>query len=99
MKRKSLEKPAAGSATPVEEPRTPPWSPLTRIAFRFSFLYFGLFCLATQLSGSLFLTPTSSFRGFGTLWPMRAITSWVVAHLFGVTDPLVYGRNSGETLF
>jgi len=75
------------------------WNPLLRVGFRFAFLYFGMFCLATQIAGSLLQTPTSTFRGFGTLWPMRAITFWVAAHVFGVTDQLVYGRNSGETLF
>src|SRR5678815_3319559 len=75
------------------------WSPPVRIAFRFTFLYFVLYSLATHIAGSLFLTSTSSFRGLGLLWPMRSITVWVAAHLFGVSEPLVYGRNSGETLF
>jgi uncharacterized membrane protein YphA (DoxX/SURF4 family) len=72
---------------------------MQRVAFRFAFLYFGLFCLATQIAGSLFLIPTVSFRGFGALWPMRDITIWVAAHVFGVTEPLAFGRNSGETFF
>jgi len=75
------------------------WSPLLRILFRFSFVYFGLFCLATQISGSLLLFPSASFRGFGPLWPMRPITVWIAEHVFGATEPLVYGRFSGETLF
>ena len=82
-------------ATPVSVK----WPPLVRILFRFSFVYFGLFCLATQISGSLFIIPTGSFRGLGTLWPMRSITVWIAEHVFGATDPLVYGRYSGETLF
>ncbi len=72
---------------------------MNRIAFRFCFLYFGLFCLATQIAGSLFLIPTISFRGFGRLWPMRSITFWVAAHLFSITEPLVYLGNPGETVF
>jgi hypothetical protein len=102
MKRKTPERPAAGPATQVEEPPSRTvirWKPLLRMAFRFSFLYFGLFCLATQISGSLLLNPSASFRGFGTLWPLRSITFWVAANVFGVSDPLVYGRFSGETLF
>ena len=75
------------------------WSPVLRILFRFAFVYFGLFCLATQISGSLFLLPSSSFRGFGTLWPMRSISVWIAEHVFGASEPLVYGRYSGETLF
>src|SRR5262245_46689370 len=103
MKRKTVERPPSNSSTRVEElvPGAPArvWSPLLRISFRFAFVYFGLFCLATQIAGSLFQLPASPFRGFGLLWPMRPITFWVAEHIFGVTEPLVYGRNSGETLF
>jgi hypothetical protein len=103
MKRKSPSMPAATAAKveelPPKEQPAPAWSPLVRVAFRFVFVYFGLFCLATQISGSLFLLPTSSFRGFGLLWPMRPITFWIADQFFGVAEPLVYGRNSGETLF
>jgi len=96
MKRKTLER-LPGAETKIEE--IPRWSARLRTAFRFSFLYLGLFCLVTQISGSLFLIPTGSFRGFGPLWPMRPITVWIAEHFFGVTEPLVYGRYSGETLF
>ena len=72
---------------------------VTRIIFRFCAVYLGLFCLATQISGSLFLLPNVSFRGLGTVWPMREITFWIAAHVFQITQPLVYGRNSGETVF
>src|SRR5262245_48484262 len=104
MKRKTIEKPAPTVVAQVEEPQqvgpqTVSWSPVLRVAFRFSFLYFSLFALATQISGSLLLTPSASFRGFGHLWPMRSVTIWFAEHIFGVTEPLVYGRNSGETLF
>ena len=104
MKRKTLERPPIGRETQVEELpqstlRLARWSTPMRIAFRFSFLYFGLFCLATQIAGSLFLIPDGSFRGFGLLWPMRPITVWIAEHFLGVTEPLVYGRYSGETLF
>jgi hypothetical protein len=30
---------------------------------------------------------------------MRPITLWVAEHVFGATEPLTYGRNTGETLF
>ena len=104
MKRKSLERSSTGTQTQIEElpPPAPPvsrWSPPLRVAFRFSFVYFGLFCLASQIAGSLFLIPTNSFRGFGQLWPLRAITFWVATNVFGATVPLVFERNSGETVF
>src|SRR5436190_16011734 len=75
------------------------WSPLALIGFRFAFIYLGLFSLASQISGSLLLIPGTGFRGFGPLWPLREITLWVQALLFNVTDPFVFDRNSGETLF
>jgi len=30
---------------------------------------------------------------------MRSITLWTASHVFGVTESLVYGRNTGETFF
>src|SRR5205823_10010276 len=75
-----------------------PWTPLTRTAFRFSFVYLGLFCVASQIAGSLFLLPGVGFRGFGLIWPMRQITFSVAQRFFGVTDP-VYISGKGEMLF
>jgi hypothetical protein len=75
------------------------WGRVPLLAFRFSFLYLGLFCLASQIAGSLFLLPFGSFRGLGTTWPMVEITQWLTPRLFGITNPLVFGRYSGETLF
>jgi hypothetical protein len=86
---------------PPEPPcQIQPWMPVTRVVFRFCVVYFGLFALATQVSGSLFLIPTVSFRGLGPLWPMREITFWIAAHVFGVTARPVYtGVAGGETVF
>jgi len=67
--------------------------------FRFAFVYLGLYLLASQFSGGLLLVPGFSFPGFGTLWPMRPITIWIATHLFGITKPLVYTGNSGDTEF
>ena len=75
------------------------WSPARRVAFRFGFTYFGLYCLATQVSGGLLLTPSLSFPGLGPLWPMRQVTFWVAAHVFRVNAPLVYTGNSGDSVF
>ena len=76
------------------------WSPLTRIAFRFCFIYLGLYVLASQILGSLLLIPYFQFRGLGPLWPMREVTIWVAAHIFQITTPLTYtGDNIGETSF
>src|SRR5580704_14030456 len=75
------------------------WSLLTRAAFRFCFVYFGLYCLATPIVGGLILFPGFSFPSFGALWPMRQITFWLATNLFRVTTPLVFTGNSGDTTF
>jgi len=75
------------------------WRPTTRVAFRFCFVYFGLYSFATQIYGGLFIVPNFSLPGLGTLWPMRQITSWYSIHLFGVTTPLAYTGTSGDTIF
>ena len=36
-----------------DEPDIPRWSLGLRVAFRFCFVYFGLFCLTTQIFGGL----------------------------------------------
>jgi hypothetical protein len=79
---------------------TGPWNPLTRIAFRFCFIYLGLYILATQIFGSLLLIPNFHFRGLGPLWPMREITIWIATHVFRISTPLTYtGESIGETSF
>jgi uncharacterized membrane protein YphA (DoxX/SURF4 family) len=71
-----------------------------RFLSRVSLVYLALFCLATQLAGSLFLIPSTrfDFRGFGTLPPMREITQWVAETIFGIRRPLDY-VTEGETTF
>ena len=79
-----------------ETPASPHWSPALRVAFRFAFVYFGLFCLTIKIAGSLFLTPASSFRGIGVLWPMRQLTIWIANRFFGATEPLLYEETAGK---
>jgi uncharacterized membrane protein YphA (DoxX/SURF4 family) len=74
------------------------WTPAQRLAFRFGVVYLALFCLATQISGSLIPNLWFTYRGLGRLWPMREITHWVARTVFGVTV-LLDDVSSGETLF
>src|SRR5689334_7363225 len=101
MKHKRGRSPETSGPLPVEEiePQTPQWSPLARIAFRFCFVYLGLFVLATQVFGSLFLLPSVSFRGFGPVWPMRDVTFWIAEHVFHVQRAAYSGVSNGETIF
>jgi hypothetical protein len=75
------------------------WSRATTVVFRFCFVYLGLYSLATQIAGGVFLLPTTYVPALGTIWPMREITTWIAVRVFGVTPPLVYTGNSGDTLF
>src|SRR5262245_44784086 len=67
-------------------------------AFRFCFVYFALWCAATQVLGGIALTPFGALPALGPLWPMRAITEWTALHLFGVAATFQPG-NSGDTVF
>jgi uncharacterized membrane protein YphA (DoxX/SURF4 family) len=78
-----------------EAPQAPRWSLATRIAFRFCFVYFGLYCLATQIVTSFYYSADVDVPDPSTLWPMRQIVFWTAAHIFRVTRPLVY-KESGS---
>lgn len=67
-------------------------------AVRFCFVYFALWCAATQVLGGLLLTPFGGVPALGPLWPMRPITEWIGTHLFGVDARFAAG-NSGDTFF
>ncbi len=76
----------------------PSWSVASRIAFRFCLVYFGLFCLLTQIFGGLVPIPID-FPDPSNFWPTRQIVTWTAAHVFGVTHPLVYMGGSGDKVF
>ncbi len=76
----------------------PSWSVGSRIAFRFCLVYFGLFCLLTQIFGSLVPIPLD-FPDPSNFWPTRQIVTWTAVHVFGVTHPLVYMSGSGDKVF
>jgi hypothetical protein len=71
------------------------WSLTCRVAFRFCFVYLGLFCVANALGGLLPILRVDDEVGLGTLWPMRQVTFWTAAHIFGAKLPLIY-RGSGS---
>ena len=82
------------------QPHLRRWSLSSRIAFRFCFTYFGLFCLATQMFTGLLPIPKVEIPDLATLWPMRQIVFWAATHVFHVTSPLVYmGSGSGDKTF
>jgi uncharacterized membrane protein YphA (DoxX/SURF4 family) len=76
------------------------WSVARRVAFRFCFVYLGLFSLSQQILGGLFPIPKVEIPDLATLWPMRPIVFWTASHIFHATQPLVYkGSGSGDKTF
>ena len=81
------------------KPPLPAWHPATRVAFRFCFVYFGLYCLVTQIAGGVFLLPGLALPPLGTVWPMRDLTVWTAERVFDVTSPFIERGSSGDTVF
>ena len=75
------------------------WTPIGRTAFRFCVVYLGLFCLVTQISGSMLPNLSFYYRGLGRLWPMRELTLWTGRQVFGITSGLDEISSAGEPLF
>jgi hypothetical protein len=97
-----MDKPAQTSS-----PRAPiviRWPLSTCIAFRFAFVYLGLYSLVSQIFSGLFLiivgsAPNYAFRNLGHLFPLRDITIFVARHVFGSETSLVFTGNSGDSAF
>ncbi|MEV6554880.1 DoxX family protein [Nocardia sp. NPDC051756] len=76
------------------------WNLLTRIAFRFCFTYFGLFCLIFPqflfvYSGALGpKLPERAINGF--LYPLSPIWEWAGRHVFGADVELHLDSGSGD---
>ena len=82
------------------EIRAPQWRFTQRIAFRFCFVYFGLYCFSTQIITALFPVRNIDIPDLSTFWPIRPIVFWTAAHVFRVSQPLVYsGSGSGDKTF
>ena len=76
----------------------PRWNLAVRIAFRFSMVYLGLYCYATEIvTGLLSATggPAASLPDGATIWPLRPVIFWTAAHIFHVNAPLSFDVNSG----
>jgi hypothetical protein len=80
--------------------RRAPWHPGLRVAFRFCFIYFGLFCL-------WFAQITFVFTGVAGRWlpdeaimwqmvALEPVTSWVGRHVLGVDAVLHLDSGSGD---
>ena len=84
------------------EATSPRWRPGTRIAFRFCFLYFGLYVILTQMLTSLLLATTNDSGAFevDVTPPAKAIVVWLAAHVFRVGHPIVtVETGSGDRIY
>ena len=94
-----LASPAPEPEPIPERPReAEPWSPATRIAFRFCFIYFGLYVLMTQMLAGMVPNPWYRLPVLAELPPMRPLVLWVGNNILGV-KPTVHPTGSGDTLF
>ena len=80
---------------PVQhELQVPLWGLTSRVAFRFCFVYLGMFCLATSIITRLF--SYTRVPDLATLRPLRQLISWVAVHILHVRAPLAFGYSSGS---
>lgn len=93
-----LELPIVETA-PVAPPQIR-WRAGSRIAFRFSVIYLGLYVLTTQMLGGLLILPVGNVPELANLPPLRTLIEWTAKTVFGVTQPLVItGSGSGDKTF
>jgi hypothetical protein len=86
---------AAETESPVHR-----WSLTARIAFRFCFVYLGLFCVATQIFGALINIPNVDIPDIASLWPLKPLIFWTAAHVLQIHQTLINsGSGSGDKLF
>ena len=82
----------APSVQPAE-----PWPVVVLVAFRFSFLYFGLYVLFTQMLYDLLAIPGFEID-LGKAPPMRNLVMWI-GHSVLHVKPILAPTGSGDTLY
>lgn len=76
------------------------WGLGSRLAFRFCFVYFGLFCFVTQILANLFPLPKLEVPDLASLPPVRPIVLWTASHLLGIRHAVAYAdTGSGDRTF
>ncbi len=89
-----------GVADSGAETRPRPWPTVTKIAFRFCFLYFGLFCLLfAQITFAFFGIIGEWLPKLAVMWQMAVLgpaVQWVGREVFGVEAVLHQDSGSGD---
>ena len=95
----TLPEPAAEAVPPPRrevEPQ-PHWNLATRIAFRFCFLYFSLYVIATQMLGGLL--PFDWIRNLGNAPFFQRLVTWTGMRVFALTTaPSFQTTGSGDRM-
>lgn len=93
-----MSTPENAAIPPIDEPQTSPekavWNPITRIAFRFAFAYFGMYAFP------LFAGYIPGIAWFADLWirMWHVMVPWVGAHVLHLSQPITYFvTGSGDT--
>ena len=90
----------ANDASPVPLPEPPvEWRLATTVAFRYAFVYFGLYIICTQMISGLVLLPNWGAPNLGTVPPMSTLVMWVIRHVFDDHRTLAMVGGSGDKMF
>ncbi len=91
-------RPEPDLASVVPDPAS--WTLPRRVAFRFGVLYFGLFCLLSQVLGGLLPILGFELPTLAEVPPFRGTVIWTATHIFHVASPLRYAdTGSGDRTF
>ncbi len=94
------ECPGTAAPDPVAADPTRPWSAVTKIAFRWCFLYFGLFCvLFAQITFAFFGIVGQWLPEQAVMWQMTVLgpaLTWVGREVFGAEAVLHPDSGSGD---
>lgn len=78
----------------------PGWHPATRIAFRFCFLYLGLYVVTTQMMAAFLDIPGLDLPDLGVLPPARPLFLWIGKHILGLAPTISFpNAGTGDNLF
>ncbi|MDQ6611832.1 MAG: DoxX family protein [Gemmatimonadota bacterium] len=76
------------------------WSAPTRVAFRFCFVYFGLYVLTTQMLPGMLPIPGVNIPDLGSLSVVQAPVVWFGAHVLQLPNPISLAPSgSGDRMF
>ncbi|HEV3039935.1 MAG TPA: DoxX family protein [Candidatus Angelobacter sp.] len=96
----SIQSEPQGAIESVSSEPVAQWNLGLRIAFRFCFAYFTLYCLSTQIVPGMIAIPKVRIPSLGTIWPLHHLSLWTAAHVFHISGPLVTNiTGSGDRVF